>query len=899
MEKLEGKIGLRQRLANRLYPMSLAISLLIGLGFPALHYLLGYSSARQTGIIYAQELSQKLSDFVLENPVLWKYQNHQYNKVLDKWLPEDQVTAIHVRDEAGNSLPQYDYTTEQSLVWWNRYAPVGSAPIMFNNRQVGTVELQVSQKIFLGKTFVLLLVSSFVGIVLGVLVYYFPLKIVQRMEGQIQDLIGQLQALLVAEAQSTKQANFLADIATFSTRDCEDLMSLFNKLVQGTQQILKAERVFLYRFNRDGSGYIAAEAVAPGWPSCLNMKILDIYFTKFKNSIKNYKATRLCVINDIYKAGLAGGHVQLYEELGIRANVIAPIVKSDQFWGLICTQQCSKPRRWQQSEIDFLKQLTTELGLILDRMALLEQKEAEAFRAQLTKEITLRISQSLNLEDILNTAVEAIRLALKTDRVVVYGCNEKWQRTVIAESVAQSCSSVLGVQIDQPYFQNNVHLYHQGLVTAIDNIYTAELDECYIKQLEQFAVKASLVVPIVQDDELFGLLIAHQCDRPLVWQQAQIDLFGQLATQIGFALERAALLEQQRIAKEQLQQRVLELLMEVEPVSKGDLTIRAKVTEDEIGTLANSYNTTVSSLRSIVTQVQAATLQVLTTTSSSETSVQELSQEALQQAQEILATLARIQEMANSSHAVAKNATLAETAVQQAANTVEEGDAAMNRTVKGMIAIRETVTQTAKKMKRLGESSQKISKVVNLINSFAEQTNVLAVNASLEAARAGKDGQGFVVIADQVQTLAHQSTEATAEIESLVTAIQAETHEVVAAMEAGTQQVVTGTKLVDETRQSLNKIAAASAEIHQLVEAIASQAVMQSQASEAVTKTMTNVAAIADHTATEATHLSASFQDLLAVASALQGSVGQFKVESENFRENWGTCGTVFRTQLG
>ena len=137
----------------------------------------------------------------------------------------------------------------------------------------------------------------------------------------------------------------------------------------------------------------------------------------------------------------------------------------------------------------------------------------------------------------------------------------------------------------------------------------------------------------------------------------------------------------------------------------------------------------------------------------------------------------------------------------------------MNRTVDGIMAIRQTVAETAKKVKRLGESSQKISKVVNLISSFADQTNLLALNASIEAAHAGEEGRGFAVVADEVRSLARQSAEATAEIETLVADIQAETNEVLAAMEAGTEQVVTGTKLVDETRKSLNQITVASIQI--------------------------------------------------------------------------------------
>ena len=365
--------------------------------------------------------------------------------------------------------------------------------------------------------------------------------------------------------------------------------------------------------------------------------------------------------------------------------------------------------------------------------------------------------------------------------------------------------------------------------------------------------------------------------QTLLEEQEQANL-EQLAVQEQIARQQLENAEQQRIAKEQLQKRALELLIEVGPVSRGDLTIRASVTEDEIGTVADSYNNTIASLRKIVIQVQAAARLVAATTTSSEVSVSELSTEALRQAEEITVALNRIQEMSNSIRAVAKSAEQAEAVVQQATQRVKTGDVAMNRTVEGILAIRETVAETSKKVKRLGESSQKISKVVNLIGSFADQTNLLALNASIEAAHAGEQGRGFAVVADRVRALARQSALATAEIESLVKDIQTETNEVVAAMEAGTEQVVEGTKLVDETRQSLNQITSASNQISALVEAIALATVEQSQVSESVTQTISNVAAIANQTSNEASLVSASFKALLTVATSLQASAGQFKV---------------------
>jgi len=337
--------------------------------------------------------------------------------------------------------------------------------------------------------------------------------------------------------------------------------------------------------------------------------------------------------------------------------------------------------------------------------------------------------------------------------------------------------------------------------------------------------------------------------------------------------------EVQKQEKEKLQASALRLLMEVDPISKGDLTVRARVTEDEIGTLADSYNSTVQSLREIVTQVQSASQQVLATTNSSEISIQSLATEALSQAQEITNALKQVAEMSDSIQDVTSKAAKAEVAIAEATDTVKEGEAAMTLTVTEFQAISNTVTETAEKVERLGESSLKISQIVNLIGSFAAQTNILALNASMEAARAGEEGRGFAVVADEVRSLARQSAKATNEIEKLVTEIQAQAQDLAAAMKIGAKQVTTGTQIVDTARQSLDKISIVSAQINSLVEAIATAAVSQAQTSESVTKTMNKVAAIADNTSDGAIHVVDGFKELLALTQKLQSSVQRFKVK--------------------
>ncbi len=489
------------------------------------------------------------------------------------------------------------------------------------------------------------------------------------------------------------------------------------------------------------------------------------------------------------------------------------------------------------------------------------------------------------LDAVFNNALEDARQILKADRLIIYRFNPDFSGYISAEAIGRGLFQALDSKIEDAIVSEQLlEAYKAGLVTSLNNVYETNLNPHQMRLAERLQFMALLEAPILQQGQPYGLLIALY-SIPHEWQPSEINFFKQLTTQFGLSLDRVTLLKEteelareQRQLKEALQQRALELLKEVDPISKGDLTIRAKVTADEIGTIADSYNVTVANLRKIVTQVQHAASQVAETTSNNGQTVQSLSTEALRQAEAIAQALERAQEMAESVREVAQNAQLAEAAVQEAAQTVEEGDQAMNRTVDGILAIRETVAETAKKVKHLGESSQKISTVVNLISTFAAQTNLLALNASIEAARAGEEGRGFAVVADEVRALARQSAQATSEIEKLVAAIQAETNEVVAAMEAGTEQVVTGTKLVDETRQSLNKITAVSLQINNLVESITQATVVQAQASEAVTETMTKVAQSAEKTSQEANYVSSSFEQLLTVAQTLQEDVRRFKV---------------------
>ncbi|WOD37661.1 methyl-accepting chemotaxis protein [Nodosilinea sp. E11] len=537
------------------------------------------------------------------------------------------------------------------------------------------------------------------------------------------------------------------------------------------------------------------------------------------------------------------------------------------------------------SEAQTLAQTFNEL--VVRVRGFLREQTLNTRRANLAAAITgVQAVDSTDLLPIYDRLVTEVRDILESDRVVIYQFNPDWSGQIVAESVAAMLSSAYDQQLGDPCIPTEtLDKYRSAGMLLEDNVATATFHPEHLALLQSLEVKSILGVPVLSRGKLYGLLITHHCQAVHPWQEVEVDFLQQIGLQLGLVIERVQLIEQtrslaeeQRQIKEGLQRSALQLLMDVDPVSQGNLTVRAQVTEDEIGTLADSYNATIANLRKIVVQVQDASRQVADTTDVNQTSVLTLAESATQQAQSMLAALDRVQELTSSVQLVATNAEKAEAAVLQAEQTVAQGDDAMNRTVDGIMAIRETVADTAKKVKRLGESSQKISNVVNLISGFAAQTNMLALNASIEASRAGEGGKGFAVVAEEVRELARQSAEATTEIEKLVASIQSETNAVVTAMETGTEQVVTGTQLVDETRQSLNQITAVSRQISALVAAIADATVVQSQASEVVSKTINNVAITASQNSSAANQVSDAFAELRSVAQALQEEVGRFKV---------------------
>ncbi|WP_341526754.1 methyl-accepting chemotaxis protein [Nostoc sp. UHCC 0302] len=338
--------------------------------------------------------------------------------------------------------------------------------------------------------------------------------------------------------------------------------------------------------------------------------------------------------------------------------------------------------------------------------------------------------------------------------------------------------------------------------------------------------------------------------------------------------------DEQEEAKENLQRQVIRLLDDVEGAARGDLTVQAEVTADVLGAVADAFNLTIQNLRDIVQQVKVAAKEVTKGATNSETFARALSSDALRQAEELAVTLNSVQVMTDSIQRVAEAAREAETVARDASTIALKGGEAVENTVAGILEIRETVAETTRKVKRLAESSQEISKIVALISQIASRTNLLALNASIEAARAGEAGRGFAIVADEVRQLADKSAKSLKEIEQIVMQIQSETGSVMTAMEEGTQQVIKGTKLAEEAKRSLENIIQVANRIDILVRSITSDTVEQTETSRAVAHVMQSVELTAQETSQEAQRVSGALQNLVGVSRDLIASVERFRVET-------------------
>jgi twitching motility protein PilJ len=342
--------------------------------------------------------------------------------------------------------------------------------------------------------------------------------------------------------------------------------------------------------------------------------------------------------------------------------------------------------------------------------------------------------------------------------------------------------------------------------------------------------------------------------------------------------ERQQESELQRKQKEELEEGVIRLLLGIEEASKGDLTVKERVETGAVGAITDAFNTTISSLRGLVNQVLEASQQVNQKAQENTESVLTLSQKAVMQTQSIDLATQSVAQIAQSIESVSNTAQDAAAIARQGNEAAKEGQATMDQTVNSIYKIRGGVAEISKKSKRLAESSQEISKIVNIISSISEKTNLLAFNASIEAARAGENGQGFRIVADEVRRLAEMVNLSAQEIEQVILDIQSETAEMTRMMEESTSEVVTGTQLVQKTKETLQNLATISQEIDTLLASISTSTASQRLTSVNVTEAMQEVAEVAKETSASSQSVTNSLNSLSAIALELQDSASRFKV---------------------
>ncbi|MBD2437518.1 GAF domain-containing protein [Nostoc sp. FACHB-110] len=594
--------------------------------------------------------------------------------------------------------------------------------------------------------------------------------------------------------------------------------------VDEIRKALSADRVMVYGFDADWYGTVIAEAVVPGFPKALRANIKDPCFVE--GYVEQYRAGRVQAINDIYNAGLSACHISQLEPFAVKANLVAPILKDEQLFGLLIVHQCAAPRDWQKTEIDLVAQLAMQVGFALDHARLLQRIDAEGIRTQLLVDITRRIRESLNEADVLKNTVDEIRKALSADRVMVYGFDADWYGTVIAEAVVPGFPKALRAKIKDPCFvEGYVEQYRAGRVQATNDIYHAGLSACHLSQLEPFAVKANLVAPILKDEQLFGLLIVHQCAAPREWQKTEIDLVTQLAMQVGFALDHARLLDQVEQAYEAVE-----------------------------SAFQKQYQ------RKTALQSQAAEL-----LKDSEVVVETLSHHALSQINAVTDTYEQIQSLVNLAQELLACIQELESQEQQIYQKVETGQQEVNHVVENISTIRSTVVEATSRLQHVEQPSQTLLDKMNQIAEMATQIKRHAMKVVFESVR-NEAGPELSTTVENILSLAQQLDADVAGIKSVITQTQIANHEVTALMEIGQKQAIAAMLEVKQTQQKLGQITAVSHQVHELIGELTQVATNQAEISSTVSRFILEIATNSHQTNEQAAKVAKSLANLNAIA---------------------------------
>jgi twitching motility protein PilJ len=443
---------------------------------------------------------------------------------------------------------------------------------------------------------------------------------------------------------------------------------------------------------------------------------------------------------------------------------------------------------------------------------------------------------------------------------------------------------------------NPVAISNLQAVTELFEFISQNVDAILQASPELFKVRRS-ASQIFQNSELLssqtaGLSeqFALQSESRFVSPALAFTLLALMALSvvlIGLTLYRAA---QQRLAKtqeqnEQNQNAILRLLDELADLADGDLTAEATVTEDFTGAIADSINFAIDQMRGLVQSIRGTAVRVASAATETQSTAMHLADASEHQAQEIAGASAAVNEMAVSIDQVSSNAAESSAVAERSVAIAKKGTEVVQNTIRGMDNIREQIQETSKRIKRLGESSQEIGDIVSLINDIADQTNILSLNAAIQASMAGDAGRGFAVVADEVQRLAERSSAATKQIEALVKTIQSDTNEAVISMEHTTAEVVRGARLAQDAGVALEEIENVSMNLAELIQNISNAARQQASSASHISNTMNVIQEITSQTSSGTNATAKSIGNLADMASQLRSSVAGFTLPDEEMSD--------------
>lgn len=345
--------------------------------------------------------------------------------------------------------------------------------------------------------------------------------------------------------------NLTEDLLTTVFQKLRGIKSKKDTLNVGVEiihQALQCDRVVVYGLQADAYCKILAEAVTPGFAEILGTTIRDSCFEK--GYIEKYHKGRVQAIDNIYESGINTCHIKNLEKIDVKANLVVPLREDNLLYGLLVLHQCSTVRKWQQSEVKFVLQVASwiveQLLRQQDHEKIVARWKNERKANESIKAIARQVHSALTVTEVLQQGVERAKEVLNCDRVIVYGLQEGNIGEIVAEATALALASILGDVIIDPCFEYRYRdRYQQGRIRSISNIYQVGMSDCYKENLAKIGVKSNLVAPINLDDgNIYGLLVAHQCFEFKDWQPEEIEHFKQIAFHIGLSLSKAKVKEQ-------------------------------------------------------------------------------------------------------------------------------------------------------------------------------------------------------------------------------------------------------------------------------------------------------------------------------------------------------------------